>query len=433
MTDYRTVLAISLIGYSMWRFFHSRDVSHKYRLFGTFIFSALVLGVLPLWNSVRDAAGPGFLGFLTPDPEQQKTLKTILLCISIGFLVGDLISDLSFRWVPISLVEQRQGMGKIQLTKPKVSSRIGIVVVLLAYVGEGPSIFLRNSYLQSNGSVTLQRAVAAATLGTVWLLVDASINSKQLRARVSARLLLILFFALYLGKGSRVAVVMIVLVMFQLSSKKGIGLGRRFLYIACGLLFSAITFSMTLLAREHPHGILRVPQLFYAALSDFSSNAFPVLEKMVASAVSWVNVIPLSVGTATNRLIWGNLNPLVGAGNDPYSFSSGGLERLFPYTWVPLSSAGQIYGLVGGFGIVLIIGFLTALWGFSSKRVGAGGLLQVFINGTFMLQILLFLQYSTRLWFRVVWLLMALIVLQTARSRSYSKDGKAVTTDYSEH
>lgn len=117
---------------------------------------------------------------------------------------------------------------------------------------------------------------------------------------------------------------------------------------------------------------------------------------------------------ASKGVILKNLNPLIGSGSDSMSYSSEGLERLFPYIWIPLSSLGQIYGAFGGIALTLImflIATIAALSLYQGKRSDSLSVFSLLAVGTYLFQFPLFFQYSSRIWLRVLWLMLLLTTL----------------------
>jgi hypothetical protein len=131
-----------------------------------------------------------------------------------------------------------------------------------------------------------------------------------------------------------------------------------------------------------------------------------------------------------------NLNPLIGSGSDALSYSSDGLERLYPYVWVPLSSLGQIYGAFGGIALILIMFLITTVAALSLQPGTRRDSLTVFSLlslSTYIFQFPLFFQYSSRIWLRVLWLLVLFTVLhmffRIRIGSSLQKQGKEYRRD----
>jgi hypothetical protein len=130
---------------------------------------------------------------------------------------------------------------------------------------------------------------------------------------------------------------------------------------------------------------------------------------MCASLTSWAPTLIASIDQASGHVILANLNPLIGSGSDAFAYSSQGIERLFPYTWIPLSSMGQIYGAFGG--LILISTFFTisSIAALSLVRRDEQNTLSVFSLlsvATYLVQFPLLFQYSSRIWLRVLWLML---------------------------
>ena len=112
------------------------------------------------------------------------------------------------------------------------------------------------------------------------------------------------------------------------------------------LAMSVITFSVTLLARSIPHGILNFPNVVEVTISDSlaSTDSFLLPLKQLTSSV-FVSV-PDTEMSATYGV---DLDVLIANANVlPGTAQATELERYWPYEWVPLSFAGSWFVQPGG-------------------------------------------------------------------------------------
>jgi hypothetical protein len=115
------------------------------------------------------------------------------------------------------------------------------------------------------------------------------------------------------------------------------------------------------------------------------------------------------VDTISSDAIWANANPLISSiSENSLDFSTNGVQRLFPYAWVPTSSAGALFGIVGFFGIFIItfVANLIQSIAFIYYRRTSTFPIYALISACYLAQNWSFLQYSTRPWFRMWWALL---------------------------
>jgi hypothetical protein len=183
----------------------------------------------------------------------------------------------------------------------------------------------------------------------------------------------------------------------------------RVLVLISACVFLNFTTGIIYTSRVHSHGIFLLPSNLLSQIdSPLSIGASLQASVSVLSAALFTTVVtvPLSFGTLDLKGILANANPLISnISSYSYDTTSSGVERIFPYTWVPTSSAGTLFGIVGVGGIFSIFLLMStanmiclsrASWRFS-------GVLFKLAEISFFAQMLFFLEYSTRIWFRVFW------------------------------
>jgi hypothetical protein len=146
---------------------------------------------------------------------------------------------------------------------------------------------------------------------------------------------------------------------------------------------------------------------------------------LLASITSWAPTVIASIPEGSARMIIRNANPLIGSGSDALSYSSDGLERLFPYTWIPLSSLGQIYGAFGAFALVVVMFSITSIAALSTLTTRKSNSLSVYsilAVGTYIFQFPLLFQYSSRIWIRVLWFMLLMSLLHILHKIKNSKN-----------
>jgi hypothetical protein len=146
------------------------------------------------------------------------------------------------------------------------------------------------------------------------------------------------------------------------------------------------------------------------------------LGRMLASLSSWAPTVIASISESSSKVIIRNINPLIGTGTDSLAYSSEGIERLFPYTWIPLSSLGQIYGAFGGLSLLLVVFFISAIASLSLiplKRSSSLSVYSLLAVATYIFQFPLFFQYSSRIWIRVLWFMILMSFLHISNLTKY--------------
>jgi hypothetical protein len=381
------------------------------------LYSALMLiltGILAplIWERSRVYGSPGLLPSHFLNESQIDLFHSIFFLAALGSTIASLIMFITARSARVHSYQISTIKNNFASTlDSRAIPVLGFLIVLFLYIGLGDS-FLRSSvYLESTGSVTVLRAVNAMLPAVLGLL---AFGSSKSRYRIPNRFLLFVLFITLLGKGSRL-VILIPLFIVVVNFPKIQGVIKRIASIFLLIMLSQLLISFTFEARSGANGILNLPQIFSKVGFGFLDRQHNIESsgRMLASLTSWVPTLVDSVGTTSSRVILRNLNPLIGTGTDALAYSSDGLERLFPFTWIPLSTLGQLYGAFGGLSIVIIIGIVTLIASINmirnSKRDG-GSVFMILAIMTYIFQFPLLFQYSSRIWLRVVWLMFALTI-----------------------
>ena len=388
--------------------------------FASTAFCLLALFAYSAWSVVKDAAGPGLLSFVTLNENQLHSLEQILFCIALGSFLGNFTLG---RYIPL---QDTFRVFDSMTRESKTAKWVVSISLLIGYLAEGSSIFFRETYLSSNGIPILARTAGAILLPSLCLVAFVVLKSPSGSRNVLNNFVLGLGFALLLGKGSRAAVVLFVFYLILFLSSPYSRKSKVFLICASPLVLYFV-FGLVLESRIGAHGIFLIPQNMFEVIG--SINAFDLLKYALGLSLSWVIVVPLSLGTVTGDRLIQNLNPLLSSGANPFDFGSGGTERLYPYRWVPASSAGQIYEVIGFIGMLAIFYILTLVIQGSLllKQHQRGlSLMQISILGFYFFQFPIFLQYSSRNWFRVLLLIFVIVFISLlSQTQRHSKKVEA--------
>lgn len=387
-------------------------------LLGGLLFSVSGLIAPILWEWSRKYTGLGLLSFMSISDSQTQTLREIFNWGAIGcaFSAGALalilgtskkslqsaaFKDFNYQ----TLVNDRLGAQSVFL---------GFSTIILFAIGLGKSIFITTKYLESNGNSLALRIVSSLVVAIIPILMLTTRENRY--AKINA-ILLFLIFLILLGRGSRLSTIIVVSVLASNALVKNRSLIGKFISFILIFVTFAAGIRLNNLARSGPTGVFSVPKMIARMLNDFSTNfdLYSLLGEAMASLTSWVPIVIVSIGTIKKDLVFENMNPLIGAGSNPYDYSSDGISILFPYLWTPLSTIGQMYGLGGGILICIISFLLGSLTGASFlRRTGSRGniALATASMATYIFQFLMFFQYSTRNWFRSFWVVIFLTTLQ---------------------
>ena len=378
-----------------------------------------------LWNASREFRGSGIPPTLAADAAEGSPAASALFWASVGSLVGVVATGwlLSLRRMPADFAEEphvddASDRSSVAIMRPQWLTA-GSGALFVAWVlGQGPSLWSRDTYLHTDGISILLTATA-----TPAPLVGATALAASLVARASRSTLAwagglgAAWWFCTLAVGTRLAVAFPLAVLVALFVRLVRTRPRGSLLFAhlAGVYFVVylviVSFGITLVARGNPHGILRLPELF---AWDGHPGPFhvvswvPIVLRMISSVTSGYVITQHSVlHPAPAEVLWLNANPLPQsiAGIDAYSY-----ERMMPYHWVPLSMAGEWYGVYGAvgqvalFAAVSIVGSLSVDYFWSRKHTFLVALALVVTVFTVAISI----QYPSRWFWRLLSISVAL-------------------------
>jgi hypothetical protein len=356
-----------------------------------------------IWNRIRQEAGPGYLGFIYVDDLMLNNFKAaigpIILAIALPF------------FILVVVTRGREQNPNLPVQETFVSDRLLNLVIcvpfLICILGEGTSILFRESYLSANGIPVFLRLsgitnlVGIAFLGLVFIYRNCKLFSWEFS-------LLLSWFLVLLAKGSRSALLPFIIILAILLQTHFSRL-LKFVIILLSAVFLTLITGIIYASRGHTHGIFMLPaNLFLQLDSPIDSGTSLLRSVSILSAALFTTIVtvPLSIGTLDLNGILANANPLISnISSFSYDTTSSGVERIFPYTWVPASSAGTLFGVVGGLGIFLIFLLMSSANMFCITRSSwkLSGVFFKLAEISFFAQFFFFLEYSTRIWFRVFW------------------------------
>jgi len=392
-----------------------------------FLSSAALAGIgltVPsIWNWSRIYGTEGLLPSRFLDEIEKQKFFDLFFLISLGAFLSGIFFLLSQYKTNLDTLNSSKLNAFEVVRKSNLIPYFGVITVLLLIGGLGKSILINDSYLDYSGSTILLRAASAIVPAAVIALTIGCVRSKHKYLNAT---LLFCIFLIQISKGSRttliIAVSIFMLLYFETKSRV-----NKVLLFSFLLLASQILISITFLARTNNSGILYLPNLFIKSLGSMSNTDSYIASfgRLLASITSWAPTVIASIPEGSARMIIRNANPLIGSGSDALSYSSDGLERLFPYTWIPLSSLGQIYGAFGAFALVVVMFSITSIAALSTLTTRKSNSLSVYsilAVGTYIFQFPLLFQYSSRIWIRVLWFMLLMCLLHILHKIKNSKN-----------
>jgi hypothetical protein len=371
--------------------------------FASFSLSFFYIFAPRIWNSIRAKAGDGYLGFIDADTAKTQILREVIAPLVITqFLFGTVGRNLNiFRFDAVTRERStytRNDKGLISI--------VFLSTFFIFILGEGSSIFLRDTYLYSNGIGIFARLSGITTLASLGVLLLIGLANKG--SLLATSMSLLTWYVFLLSKGSRsslLACSFLVLLLWVHSNSRI----RRVLLFFSYLMLSKLSFFIVYFCRGEPHGLFRLPKVFLLSIRDSFEVGlmnFDFILVLLGSIFFVVILIPMSVGTLDLTGVLQNANPVISnISSRTYDFSSHGVERLYPYSWVPTSSAGVLYGAAGSFALVLLFSYLSIAYLLVSKLSRENRLdpLRQLASVTYGVGLFFFLEYSTRIWFRMFW------------------------------
>ena len=355
-----------------------------------------------VWNQIRIEAGPGYLGFISVDEVMFNNFKAaigpVILAINLPYFVLIFLNR--------SKLDEPDSHVGISFVPNRLLNLVIILPFLICILGEGTSIFLRENYLSANGFPIFLRLSGITNLAGIVFLGSVFIYRKC--NLFSWEFFLILsWFLVLLAKGSRSALLPL-FIFFAILFRAHFSRSFKFLLILSTAVFLPYVTEIIYLSRVRTHGILMLPSnlLQLDLPMNVGTNLMRTVSILSAGLFITIVTVPLSIGTLDLHGILANANPLI-SNISSFSFdtTSHGIERIFPYTWVPASSAGTLYGAVGSYGIFTIFLFLSSanMLCISKSSWSVSGVFFKLAEISFFAQIFFFLEYSTRIWFRAFW------------------------------
>ena len=396
-----------------------------------FLSSAALAGmgltVPTIWNWSRIYGTEGLLPsrFLN-EIEKQKFFELFSL-ISIGsFLSGLIFLFVQFNTKHHKIITNKLDPFEV-VRKSNYIPYFGVITILLLVGGLGKSVLINTSYLDYSGSTTLLRAASAIVPACIIALTVGCVRSKHKYLNAA---LLCCIFLIQMSKGSRTTLIIgvSIFMLFYFETKSRV---KKFLLIPLLIIASQILISISFLVRTNNSGILYLPSLFGKSLESMSDTESYVASfgKLLASITSWAPTVIASIPEGSARMIIRNANPLIGSGSDALAYSSEGLERLFPYTWIPLSSLGQIYGAFGAYALVVVMFSVTSIAALSTltkRKSNSLTIYSILAVGTYISQFPLLFQYSSRIWLRVLWFMLLMCLLHIIQNLKNTNNSRAI-------
>lgn len=317
----------------------------------------------PLWEWSKYAGGTGLGPDIKAVPFDDAVGATALLWACIGAGLSALLLP------PVGRDHQRPAAGGVARVQSRTVSIICIwttVLFLIVWIiGSGPSILVRDYYLQSDGiEFFLLVGWPLCFLSATVTLVLSGFESDPL-VKFFMWTVCTAVYIVMMAVGTRMAIVFPALAAFVLigTMVRSRRLNVIALVAAIALLaLAAFTFSVVFAARTQPHGILNLPGIIQGIIARDNSFADVLLTPIKQLCASVVVAYPLVERSAQYHLLdilLSNANPL------PGTAAGRGFEVYWPYSWVPLAFVGTWFGATGWVGQVLLYCFMGWVTGYT--------------------------------------------------------------------
>jgi hypothetical protein len=360
----------------------------------------------PVWEWSKYSGGAGLPSTAKAAAFSESRAVSAFLWASIG-------AGLSAILVP-PVPPQALPARKVMPSK-KVGLAVAVIsaVAFVAFVGgEGQGFLRKDVYLSTHGIVFLVHAswplgILAGMIGTALIAWE---EDRRLRLFLIGTSVIWFIGPMCVGSRSACAIPMIggALIIYKQIQR------RRFhlplIAAALALFVTAFfTFGVVCKARELPHGLLNVPSLVWATTSDMANSTdsiFLPLKQLVASVFAGFPVTEEATRYNIASVLLHNANPLLGTGE------STDLERYWPYSWVPLSFAGEWFGAMGWIGQILVFGALGWIFGLTMHNLQRSRfqLIAFLPLGFTALVGVLSVEYPSRMVWRVISLSVSILI-----------------------
>jgi len=313
-------------------------------------FLAFALFGASAWNWSRDQNGAGLPGQIPAtagfDTIGVNAFASAALGAALAALVGAAVSKQSFSLSSI--------FGKLSQPRLGTYTQLASLVALILWlVGQGTNLWLRQNYMDTNGSQAFLTtfSLIGPLVGISALLIGTLSGVRA--TRVASWALGASWWGLTSAVGTRVAVgfVLTAVLACVIYFFRHRSIASRLVTFIELIVFSyatLATFAVTYVARGTTHGLSRLAGLF---ASESVPRPFDIATWI--PALKWLTSsifasFPLTEQSALRAppasIIIANLNPLPASllNIDPYTF-----ERLWPWMWVPLGFVGEVYGAFG--------------------------------------------------------------------------------------
>ena len=357
-----------------------------------------------IWNLIRDDVGNGYLGFISSSPDFERIFREALSPVIYGIGLASIIHTL----IRSGRFEEQVNIKVPKSNEVMLYDKALIFIPIIIYIlGQGTSLINREVYLQTNGIRFIARlggVTNLVSLGVIFFII----NRAQVVKWRFTLLPMLTWFVLLISAGTRVAIVPLFLFVYWIFRNVHNWYGK-FSLMMISIVLIKYSYELILLSRGYPGGLMRLPENFnhvifhYQEYFGHRSNFF---YSILGGIFTVVITVPMSVGTSNLESVLQNANPLISnISSKAFDTTSNGVERIFPYNWVPTSTAGVLYGAVGAL-LIFTIFFIMTMVHLSTLRDRTNSLRRgVFLVGriTFYCQFLFYLEYSSRIWFRIFW------------------------------
>ena len=412
---------------------------------------ALPVTIVSLFFLAASAAGPSLWDLSAPlvpagipvlrpmTADERDTASLVFLLCAAG--------PLAAAWVTSGLrtARRRSSVSPDVLISPSVKlllTGLALTVLVLWVIGQGSSAWSSEDYRTPTGPLAVQRLANPLVPLSVLIVGFLGLTSTSHLApgrmpTLFVRLPWILFasawWVLLATKGTRSSIIAGAVLGLLLLWPRRRAIAQRWVAAVGSAVIALASVQYVLMSRNFPLGASRFWDMTLGEYGVFPFAPSSLVDSMwfLAKNLSgFVFITAASVVRAPSQdLIITNLNPLPGARAED---TLAGIETYLP--WVPLTTAGELYGAFGALAVVLLtsviaVCLVVAVSGWGQSKIEHFVALVAY--ACIPLALIWVSQYPTRNAFRIAWILVGVAVVRGIIFMFVRKRGS--THEFNEH
>ena len=393
---------------------------------------ALPATILALFFLTASAAGPSLWDLSAPlitagipvtrpmTEDESNTASFVFLLCAVGPFV-------TAWWTSEKSAASRKSRVHLEgLVSPSVRLLLTIVAgaaLMLWLIGQGDSSWASDDYRTPTGPLFIQRLanplvpLSILIIGFLGITAESRIAPGRvptLMVRLPWILFVLTWWVFLATKGTRSSIIAGAVLAFLLLWPRRPSLLRGIVAVLGMTLLALASVQYVLMARNFPLGASRFLEMTTGRYGIYPFEPTSLVDSiwfLAKNLSGFVFVTAASVARAPSQdLILTNLNPLPGARSED---TTAGIELYLP--WVPLTTAGELYGAFGAFSVILLTTIIAICLTIAVRDWGQsrfGHFVALIGYGCIPLVLIWVSQYPTRNAFRITWILIALVLIR---------------------